>query len=108
MSTLEMTPGPWHLSYVKTPEGIEDCDFNLSGSNFVQVCKCVCPYGSQDERKANAQAISAVPDLIEALQGLFEHCAMVHKHWGENSNRAEADEAIAKAHAALAKAGATS
>jgi hypothetical protein len=37
--------------------------------------------------------------MREALQGLFEHCAMIHKHWGEGSNLKEANEAIAKAEA---------
>lgn len=32
--------------------------------------------------------------LEQALRGLFEHCAMIHKHWGENSNTKQADEAI--------------
>jgi hypothetical protein len=42
--------------------------------------------------------------LLEALEGLFEHCEMVHKHWGEGCNQREADTAIAKARAAIAKA----
>ena len=40
--------------------------------------------------------------LVEALRGLFDNCAMVHKRWGENSNSRAADEAIAKARALLA------
>ena len=43
-------------------------------------------------------------ELLEALKGLFEHCAMVHKHWGDNSNQKEADAAINTANAAIAKA----
>jgi hypothetical protein len=42
--------------------------------------------------------------MLEALKSLFEHCAMVHKHWGENSNQREANAAIAAAHAVIAKA----
>ncbi len=48
--------------------------------------------------------IAAAPDLLAALQGLFGHCAMVHKHWGENANQKEADAAIQAARDALAKA----
>ena len=40
--------------------------------------------------------------LAEALAGLFEHCAMAHKHWGDGSNAREADAAQERARAALA------
>ena len=39
--------------------------------------------------------------LLRALKGLFEHCAMVHKHWGDNSNQKEASEAITYAEAVM-------
>jgi hypothetical protein len=45
----------------------------------------------------------ALPELVGALGGLFEHCAMVHKHWGDSSNAKEADLAIAKARDIIAK-----
>lgn len=44
-------------------------------------------------------------ELRDALAGLFEHCAMVHKHWGEGCNQREADAAIAAGLALLAKLG---
>ena len=40
-----------------------------------------------------AHAANAYPKLVEALAGLFEHCAMIHKHWGEGSNAKQADAA---------------
>jgi hypothetical protein len=43
-------------------------------------------------------------ELLSVLQGLFENCAMIHKHWGDASNAAAADEAIKAAQAAIAKA----
>ena len=46
----------------------------------------------------------AAPDLLTALAGLFQHCVMVHKYWGDGSNQREADQAIASARAAIAKA----
>jgi hypothetical protein len=46
----------------------------------------------------------AAPDLLAACEALFEHCAMVHKYWGDNGNQREADAAIAAAKAAIAKA----
>lgn len=33
--------------------------------------------------------------LERALRGLFEHCAMIHKHWGENSNTKQAVRTVA-------------
>jgi hypothetical protein len=46
----------------------------------------------------------AVPDLLAAMKGLFEHCVMIHSQWGDGCNQKEADDAISKARAALAKA----
>lgn len=43
-------------------------------------------------------------ELLQALEGLFEHCAMVHKHWGESSNAKEAHAAIKFAQDAIRKA----
>ena len=43
----------------------------------------------------------AAPALLAALEGLFEHCVMIHSRWGEGSNEREADAAIAVARAAM-------
>ena len=43
-------------------------------------------------------------ELLAALKGLFEHCAMVHKHSGEGSNQREADAAQKLARAAIDRA----
>lgn len=53
---------------------------------------------------ANARLIAAAPGMLAALVGLFEHCAMVHKRWGDNGNQKESDSAIAAARAAIAAA----
>ena len=42
-------------------------------------------------------------ELRTAMEGLFEHHAMVHKHWGSGSNAKEAQAAEANARAILAK-----
>jgi hypothetical protein len=49
------------------------------------------------EAKASAEG------LAEALKTLFRECVMVHKYWGENCNRAEANAAVTKASAVLAQ-----
>ena len=43
-------------------------------------------------------------ELLTALQGLFEHCAMIHKYGGDGCNQKQADAAITAARAAIAKA----
>jgi hypothetical protein len=53
--------------------------------------------------KANAVLIAQAPAMLEALELLFEHCVMIHKHWGEGCNQKEADAAIKNAQAILAK-----
>lgn len=44
------------------------------------------------------------PDMLRALQGLYKHCSMIHKHWGEGCNQKAADEAIQAGLAAITKA----
>ena len=43
-------------------------------------------------------------ELLTALKDLFEHCAMVHKYWGDGSNAKEAAAAIKAGEAAIASA----
>ncbi len=47
------------------------------------------------------RAVNSHAALVDALEGLFEHCAMMHKHWGENDNTREANAAIQAGYAAL-------
>jgi hypothetical protein len=48
--------------------------------------------------------VHAAPAMLAALQGLFEHCAMIHKHWGDGCNREQADAAIKAAQEAIHQA----
>ena len=62
-------------------------------------------YGSAGKWiEANSGILSAAPELLESLQALFKECAMIHKVWGDESNKDAADAAIARAKAAIAKA----
>lgn len=58
----------------------------------------------QQDLAAAREALAKYESLVGALEGLFEHCAMVHKHWGEGSNATAADTAISEAREALARA----
>lgn len=88
------TPGPWTH---KATAG--DHDFAVypeaTGRDVALV---------RDFNEANARLIAAAPEMLEALQQLYEHCSMVHKHWGDGSNQREADAAIKAGLAAIARA----
>ena len=72
------------------------------------LCKIRGPDPAELQQRAASiiRAVNSHDDLLAALQGLFEHCAMVHKHCGDNSNAREATAAIKAGEAAIAKAGA--
>jgi hypothetical protein len=89
------TPGLWIVNY----DGL-----NIDAKQDDGVEQIASVNRSNDEREANARLIASAPELLEALKGLFEHCAMVHKHWGAGSNASEAQAAQDFARAAIAKA----
>lgn len=60
--------------------------------------------GTEDEGASYATLAAAAPELLSALENLFEQCAMTHKLWGEDCNQKQAGAAIAAARAAIAKA----
>ncbi len=46
----------------------------------------------------------AAPDLLAAMEAMFEQCTMIHKHWGEGCNQKQAGAAIKAGREAIAKA----
>jgi hypothetical protein len=40
---------------------------------------------------------NAYEEVVEALEGLFRECEMVHRHWGEGCNSKAADAAKSRA-----------
>jgi len=104
MSRATHTPGPWA---VERPYG--EPGMYVAAPSSALVCKLYPVDGRYvadqlESVEANARLIAAAPELLAALRGLFEHCAMVHKQWGEGSNAREAEAAEDAARAALAKA----
>lgn len=95
MSTSKHTPGPW-----KYWNGII-LDHNGDMDEGKQVC-IVSKYG--EEHDANARLIAAAPEMLEALQNLYLHCAMIHTHWGDGCNQKESDAAIKAGKLAINKA----
>lgn len=102
------TPGPWRI-ITQTPYGTPYPIHKIFGKTenghdrYITEINLISDELAQEE-KANARLIAAAPDMLAALEDLFTHCAMVHKHWGDNSNQKEADAAIKAARAAIAKA----
>lgn len=94
MSTY--TPGPWTVS----------SEYGDSGE--YTITEAYAPMGggpiSREEDHANARLIAAAPDLLEAMEALFENCAMIHMYRGEIDNTKQADAAILAARAAILKA----
>ena len=94
------TPGPWEVKI-----GTEDDDWahqwpTIEAKNYV-VVGTEGIYQDFDTDMANARLIAAAPDLLEALQDLFED-DMEHVLMGDGKD--DQIEAISKAKAAIAKA----
>ena len=96
---VEHNPGPWWV----TNSGVRNSGGYICNTNFVP------RYQGQEERHerevaardADKLLIAAAPDLLEALQDLFG-ADMEHVLMGDGKDDQVA--AIAKAHAAIAKA----
>ena len=91
MSKSKMTPGPWWLS--------EDGDMVYSTSKREVERICNLPVNDPDFNPANAQAIAALPDLIDALKACITHLAPAY---GYDSRLAEC---LKMSRQALKKAG---
>ena len=91
------TPGPWYTDAVD-----DDRYLITDGQDRIAAVRRIdVPPSIAD---ANARLISAAPDLLEALEALFENCEMIHKYWGDGDNTKQADNAIAAARSAISKA----
>jgi len=82
------TPGPWRVSDTTHMHPVAPTLFitrkPTDGVSETHIAK-IHPLNGGDsiaEVAANARLIAAAPDMLKALEDLFEHCAMVHKHWG--------------------------
>lgn len=90
------TPGPWRVG---------DAGHTVFGPKTdAPAPVIVATMGKNEAFRANARLIALAPRMLEALESLYEHCAMIHKHWGDNSNAKEADAAIKAGKALLAEA----
>ena len=120
----EHTPGPWKAREYQEestgeyhvgvdtdyPPGLDNGSRSIiscTGGAYLQPKGKMAEYFKPEllaENRANARLIAAAPDMFEALTSLYEHCAMIHKKWGDGCNSIEADKAIEAGIAAIAKA----
>ena len=66
--------GPWRV--------FDYFEYEVDGSDGLLICNCDIPARKDSERKANAQLISAAPELYEALVGAYEAlCDLSDSDW---------------------------
>ena len=101
MSTKH-TPGPWRFGEAKNGYT------TIGGGNWGEFATVVTRMEGRDHDDptgvANARLIVAAPDLLAAVEALFQHCSMIHNVWGDGCNQKEANAAIDAGRAAIAKA----
>ena len=97
MNATKGTPRPWEASNPTT--SITRIQDSFKRNILATLL------GTMENREANAalivKAVNNHDALVEALEGLFRECTMVHKYWGEESNQLQAVIAIQAATAAL-------
>lgn len=102
--TVAHTPGPWKIGRDGRTVFSAKSPHDESHTETPIICKSGPDQYANEENLANAALIAAAPDLLAALEQLFEHCAMVHKHWGDGCNQKQADAAQKLGREAIARA----
>ncbi len=76
MAEARHTPGPWSMihefdyepSYIDAPPSSTGYDESM------EICKVSCQ--DEEAQRANARLIAAAPDLLQALEKMYEICNM--------------------------------
>ncbi len=97
MSAHSFTPGPWNVRHLLDGNSIRS-EAGRTIANMVADCDTLAPVAEQN---ANARLIAAAPDLLHALQELYEDCE-IDCYCAELSVTKPC--AVCKASAAIAKA----
>ncbi|PRH37735.1 hypothetical protein [Burkholderia gladioli] len=97
-SKQQWTPGPWSVvgNMTRYVEG-------RAPSGLIQEVAACGPTEAWEQQEANAKLIAAAPELVEALSDLL---ATLERHMPGLGANAKPGTPVAKARAALAKAGA--
>jgi len=105
MNTMKHTPKPWYVHLGNKTLQITDHAPGKTSCGRVGIAQVEwLGEGGRHVQAANARLIVAAPEMLEALEGILEHCSLTHNRWGEDCNRDEANAAIAAARAAIDKA----
>lgn len=93
------TPGPWRLVDRPSREG-----FSVNGPEYV-ICPDVCAI-NLEQRQANAQLITAAPELLAALKALVPFMEMAFAAEGDTFGvrHNDANDALFAAESAIADA----
>ena len=91
------TPGPWGVIIGDAGPIV------FSGNKGSMVATCTKRITST-ERESNARLIAAAPELLEALQDMIDSVIVLDVTESERSLVSAAENAIAKARSAIAKA----
>lgn len=94
------TPGPWTAVKFTVPDAYSFWDVVKADNHSHGICSIIM----NDDGEANARLIAAAPKMLAALQALYQHCSMIHRQWGENCNREQANLAIDAGLAAIQEA----
>ena len=73
----------------------------ISDQDYVQDISQIL---NSNNKPTDQAGVNAAPDLLTAMEAMFEHCVMIHKHWGKGCNQEQADAAVKAGHNAVAKA----
>ena len=91
---MNHTPGPWKINkHDKYSHYYGDLQASLGGRN-IRTVGLVLKYAEAEENEANANLIEAAPELLEALEEMYEKCNVSPD---DAPHRVKARAAIAKA-----------
>jgi hypothetical protein len=104
MNEQKHTPGHWYATAGYIAAKTEAGHRVICSMSRADSCMNYAAGVGSTEDASNARLIAAAPDMLAALRALYEHCAMIHKSWGDGDNSKQANAAKKAGLAAIAQA----